>query len=155
MPDFKIVHTEDIPFLYEERTTSMDPQDIGAAMGEAFGSVMSFMGEHGIAPGGKVMAAYYTYSPDSLTFRAGCSVAAPPSPKTDGPIGFDTIPAGRAVHFQHKGSYAGLRNDYDALMEYLKAEKLEMVAPTWEVYLNDPFEVPEDELLTDVFTKIA
>jgi effector-binding domain-containing protein len=57
--------------------------------------------------------------------------------------------------FTHLGPYAGLRDSYGAMMGYLEENKLEMRAPTWEVYVNDPKEVPEEELRTDVFVSLA
>ncbi|MTI42795.1 effector-binding domain-containing protein [Roseibium hamelinense] len=155
MPDFQIVETDDIPYLFEERTAPMDPQAIGAEMGKAFGNVLGFMQQHRIQGAGKVMAVYYTAPTDEITFQAGFSVEKDPGTEASSAIQFAQIPAGKAVYFQHKGSYSKLRDAYGAMLAFMEKESLTMGAPCWEVYLNDPAEVPEEALLTDVYMALA
>lgn len=71
----------------------------------------------------------------------------------DNPVSFAVIPAGKAVHFQHKGPCSRLRAGHEALTGFVNAENLDMAAPTWEVCPNEPAHLPEDELFTDVFCK--
>ena len=40
------------------------------------------------------------------------------------------------------------------MMPHLEAIGRKMGAPMWEVYLNSPDQVPEEQLLTDVFTML-
>lgn len=155
MPDFKMTEVAETPYIYVERSCSMDPSDISQAMGEAFGQVFGFMAEKGIAPAGPPMSVYYTYDPETMTFRSGFAVAADDMSKAADGVSADVLPAGRVLHFVHKGAYATLRDDYGLMMEHLKSEGLQIGAPTWEIYVNDPAEVPEEELLTEIYVALA
>ena len=151
MLDIKQVTVEEIPYFYEEATCRMEPQEIGDAMGKTFQSVWEFMQSSGIDGTGKVMAVYHTYDPQMMTFRAGFSVAPGDAGKAQAPVCYDTTPAGTVIHFQHKGAYSKLQDSYVEMAAHLQREGLKTASPCWEVYLNDPFVTPEDELLTDVF----
>lgn len=150
-----MVQVEETPYLYEERTCGMDPKDIGAAMGDVFHSVMAFMKAHGIAPAGQAMSVYYTYDSDKMTFRAGFSVLPEDLAKAEGTVKADVTPAGKVLSFVHTGPYSELRNSYGEMMTYAEQNGLKIRAPAWEVYVNDPATVPEEELRTDVFVSLA
>lgn len=154
MPEFKQIEVEETPYLYEEKTCSMEPSDIGATMGEAFGNVMAFMTENGIETTGKVLSVYDTYDPATMTFRAGFSVAREDAAKASDSVKADVTPAGKVLTFTHVGPYATLRDSYDEMMRYVEDNGLTLCVPTWEVYVNGPDEVPEDELRTDVFAAL-
>ena len=153
--NFDMVQVEETPYLYEERTCGMDPQDISAAMGDVFHNVMAFMKAHGIAPAGQAMSVYYTYDPDKMTFRAGFSVLPEDLAKAEGTVKADVTPAGKVLSFVHTGPYSELRNSYGEMMTYAEQNGLKIRAPAWEVYVNDPATVPEEELRTDVFVSLA
>ena len=76
MSKYEMVRVEEMPYLYEERSCSMDPQDVGANMAEVFQNVDAFVRENGITSARDVLSAYYTYDPERMTFRAGVSVSA-------------------------------------------------------------------------------
>ena len=151
MPDFKVMKVTETPYLYVTKTSSMAPEDISSNMGAAFQQVWTFMEANQIRPTGGALSVYYDYSPDRMTFRAGFTVSRADMARAQGEVKGDVTPAGEVLHFQHKGSYATLRDDYDLMMKHLATQGLEMGIPTWEVYLNSPDQVPEAELLTDVF----
>ena len=155
MPKFEMTDVEEVPYLYVERSCSMDPKEISAAMGQAFQTVMQFMRDREIEPAGKVMSVYYTYDPDTMRFRSGLSVSREDAARAEGEVKADVTPAGRVVTFIHTGPYSGLRDSYGEMMKYLDANALKIGAPTWEVYLNDPRTVPEDELRTEIFMSLA
>ncbi len=155
MPDFTMRDVTETPYLYAERTCSMDPAVISQHMGSAFQQVWQFMQDNSIAPAGAPLSVYYHYSPDTLRFRSGFAVAGDDAAKAQGDVKADTLPAGRVLHFIHKGSYATLRDDYGEMMQYLSEKGLQVGTPTWEVYINDPAEVPEEDLLTEIYVSLA
>lgn len=155
MPDFKIVDVSETPYLYVERSCSMDPSDISKEMGAAFKEVWQHMEAGAIKPAGPALSVYYSYDPQVMNFRAGFTVAHEDMSKIEGNVKADVIPHGRTLHFTHKGSYATLRNDYALMMEYLKDSNLEMRIPTWELYVNDPGQTPEAGLITECYTALA
>lgn len=155
MPRFELTDVEEMPYLYEERSCSMDPQDISSAMGEAFVCVMKFFKNHNIESAGKVLSVYYTYDPKVMTFRAGFSVAKEDAAKAEGAVKAAVTPAGRVLTFTHLGPYSDLRKSYAEMMKYIEDNHLKLGTPTWEVYVNNPETVPEAELRTDVFVSLA
>ncbi len=154
MLKFELIEVEELPYLYEERSCSMDPSDISRAMGEAFQNVTDFLGSKQIEPAGEVLSVYYTYDPDKMTFRAGFSVSAEDLAKAEGLVKAAVTPAGEVLTFTHVGPYAGLRDSYGEMMKYMEKNDLKIGAPTWEIYLNTPETTPEEQLETKVFVSL-
>ncbi len=149
MPEFVITESNELAYLYVDKTTTMAPAEIGRAMGEAFEEVWGFMQAHGVAPAGGALSVYYSYDMAQMAFRAGFVVAPADLAKAEGTVKGDVTPACRVVRFVHKGPYETVGADYDLLMAHLEKQGLKMGVPAWEVYLNDPDEVPAEDLLTE------
>lgn len=155
MPNFEIIEVSELPYLYVEHTSSMDPADISKGMGLAFNEVWQHMQASSIKPAGPGLSVYYSHDPKTLTFRAGFCVAPDDMAKINGNVKADVIPSGRALHHTHMGPYATLRDDYELMMAYMKENNLEMRIPSWELYINDPGQTPEAELITECYTALA
>ncbi|HFS85457.1 MAG TPA: hypothetical protein ENK72_02445 [Epsilonproteobacteria bacterium] len=54
----------------------------------------------------------------------------------------------------HTGSYYSVAETYKAMCEYAANEKLTLSNGSIEIYLNDPHEVPEEELQTTILIQI-
>lgn len=154
MPEYKMVQVKETPYLYQERTCSMDPQDISAAMGEVFHNVMKFVHEHDATSGNQALAVYPTYDPENMTFRAGVTVSAEDAAKAKGSIKSASLPEGEVLTFTHMGPYSTLRDSYGELMQHLANIKRMVAVPTWEIYVNNPDEVPEEDLRTDIYVPL-
>jgi effector-binding domain-containing protein len=61
-----------------------------------------------------------------------------------------TLPAANVVSAIHKGPYEEVGVAYTRLFEYIKNNDLKAAGPSRSLYLNDPNEVSEEELLTEV-----
>lgn len=61
-----------------------------------------------------------------------------------------TYPAGKFLSYNHKGSYYQLNEKYSYLFKYAEDHNIKLISPNREIYLNDPSEVPEDELQTEI-----
>jgi AraC family transcriptional regulator len=155
MPDFKLIDVAEEPYLFVERSTTMDPLEISQAMGSAFGEVWAFMEEHGVAPAGGALSVYYDYSEGRMDFRAGFTIRREDMAAADETVKADVTPAGKVLHFTHVGPYATLRDDYDAMMRHMKAEGLVYAPPTWEIYMNSPDTVPPEKLVTECYQALA
>lgn len=154
MPEYRRVVTAPIPYLYVERSCSMDPDDISAAMAGAFDTVKRFMQQHGITATGAAMSVYDSYDPDRMTFRAGFPVSKADAARAAAPVRSAETPATKALNFRHIGPYASLRVSYADMMRYMQDNGIEMTVPAWEIYLDDADEVPEDALRTEVFVAL-
>lgn len=155
MARYKMVNVAERPYLYTERSCSMDPGDISENMEIAFRTVGELIEEKGIADPGNALSVYYTHDAQTLTFRAGFLVSAEDAERAEGNVKAGVLPAGRVLNFIHRGPYAKLRDSYGEMMEYLEENGMTVGAPTWEIYLNEPDSVAsEDELETDIYVSI-
>ena len=156
MLDFKMVEVEEAPYIYNERTCSMDPGDISRNMGIAFGTVGALVGRKGITSVGKALSVYRTHDPETMTFQAGFLVSEEDAAKAEGEVQADVLPAGQVLNFIHRGPYATLRVSYGEMMEYLAQQGMTVGSPSWEIYLNEPDSVSsEDELETDIYVTVT
>lgn len=155
MARYKMIDVAERPYLYTERSCSMDPGDISENMEIAFRTVGGLIEEKGIADPGNALSVYYTHDAQTLTFRAGFLVSAEDAERAEGNVKAGVLPAGRVLNFIHRGPYAKLRDSYGEMMEYLEENGMTVGAPTWEIYLNEPDSVAsEDELETDIYVSI-
>lgn len=155
MAHYKMVESKEQPYLYAERSCSMDPSDISKNMGVAFEAVGALIGTKDITSAGKPLSVYYGYDPEIMTFRAGFLVSAQDAEKAEGDVKADVLPAGKVLNYIHKGPYAKLRVSYDAAMKYISDNGMMIGEPTWEIYLNEPDDVEtEDELKTDIYITV-
>lgn len=68
----------------------------------------------------------------------------------EGKIGIKEIPEHTVLAAMHKGPYTEVGPVIHAVADYAVENGYDIVGPVTEVYLNDPMEVPESELLTEV-----
>ncbi|WP_440948180.1 MerR family transcriptional regulator [Methanosarcina sp. T3] len=61
-----------------------------------------------------------------------------------------TLLAMRAVSVVYRGPYPGVELAYNRIFSYTEENNLETILPSRELYFNDPAEVPEEELMTEV-----
>ena len=64
------------------------------------------------------------------------------------------LPSAKMVKALHKGPYREEGTTYEKLFAWLKANNKTIVGPIREIYLNDPHEVSEDNLLIEIYTPI-
>lgn len=61
-----------------------------------------------------------------------------------------TLPAIRAISIIYRGPYPGVEAGYNRIFSYAGENRLETLGPGRELYFNDPAEVPEEELMTEI-----
>lgn len=142
-------------YLYVEREAAMGPE-IGAAMGSGFGEVFGFVGQAGITPQSMPMT-LYTAMPDGSTvrFRAGVFVTADDAAKASGNVRAGVIPAGEAVTTTHVGPYANMNQSHQAVWAHCDEQGYQKAMPVWEVYVDDPGEVEEAKLRTEIYRRVG
>ena len=64
------------------------------------------------------------------------------------------LPDGKVAKIIHKGPYQDCGPAYERLYAWLGENGKRIVGPTREIYLNDPNEVPQEELLTEIYAPI-
>ena len=153
MPEFTIIEVAESPYLYVERTVPM--AEVATAMQSGLGEVRAFMEHHGVPAAGGGLSVYHDMPGESLRFRTGFLIRRDDMAAADGTVKADVTPAGRALHTTHRGAYGGLGATYQAMWAHLKTEGLTPKSPSWEVYLNNPAGVHEQQLLTEIYQSLA
>lgn len=64
------------------------------------------------------------------------------------------IKAGDYVQYLHVGPYSKMHQAYDKLVAYIIENDIDVEHETYDIYLNNPQEVPKEELQTIVMVKI-
>jgi effector-binding domain-containing protein len=64
------------------------------------------------------------------------------------------LPAAKMVKTIHKGPYKEETATYMKLFAWLEQNNKTITGPMREIYLNDPHEVPEEELLVEIYAPI-
>jgi effector-binding domain-containing protein len=64
------------------------------------------------------------------------------------------LPGVKMVKTLHKGPYEKVGDTYNRLFEWMAKNGKEVKGPYREYYLNDPTEVPPEEILTEVYAQI-
>ncbi len=153
MPDLTIVTVESQPILYVHRSSSTEPESIGACMTEAFGTLVGFVEAQGIQMTGPPMSIYHGFDETEATFDVAIAVSAADTERAAGhaDIRGGATHAGRSLKAVHVGAYNKLVDTYGQVMAHMEAEKMKPIGPSWERYMNDPSSTPEAELVTEIY----
>ncbi len=142
-------------YLYVDRDCAYDGPAIAEAMGSAFGEVFGFLAAKGIEAKSPPISVYIEMGGDRLRFRGGAMVLARDARKAEGMVHADTLPGGEVMTGTHVGSYAWLGQSHRLLWDQMTAEGMTPTMPVWEVYIDDPMQVPEAELRTEIYRAIG
>ncbi|WP_445474661.1 GyrI-like domain-containing protein [Methanococcoides methylutens] len=87
---------------------------------------------------------------------ADIEVAIPVANKVEGTnkVKCYELPGGKMVKTIHKGPYEDSTQTYRELFAWIAEKGLTITGPTREVYLNDPAEVPHEEILTEIYAPV-
>lgn len=122
--------------------------NIAQVMGETFGKVYQYIMEIGGQPGEAAYAAYYNMDMNDLDVDIGFLVATPLPGQ--GEIDAAEIPGGKQVSCMFKGPYSQMEPVYKAMTDWMMQNTYVPTGIAYELYYNDPSQVPESELLTKI-----
>lgn len=142
------------PMIYVTRQSSMDPDEIGKALGEAFAVLGAFLGESGVRPVSPPISVYRDWQDGKMSIDVGMPVAAADTAKVTGEVKAGETPACRAIRAVHKGPYERLRDTYGELETEMSKAGMKQPDFAWEVYITDPDSTAADELLTEIYMPI-
>ncbi|KAA9010132.1 GyrI-like domain-containing protein [Histidinibacterium aquaticum] len=140
-------------YLYVPRESAMTPEAMSEAIGSGFAEVFGFCGTRGITPLSAPICVYFDMT-DPIRFHAGVVVAEGDAVKAADPVQAGVLPT-EAVAGVHVGPYSSLGQTHQQLWDYARGEGLEVGMPVWEVYLDDPGEVAEEALRTEIFRAVG
>ena len=130
--------------------------DVGALFGLHLSNVADRIADLGGTPAGPPYARYHEWGPEHADIEFGIPVAAPvtslrPLAKCEpGEVGSGELPGGPAAIVVHRGDYRRLGEAYDLLRDRIQAEGRAPGIGPWESYINDPTEVAQEDLRTEL-----
>lgn len=64
------------------------------------------------------------------------------------------LPGSKMAKIVHYGPYETCQSTYEKLFRWIESNGKSITGPIRELYLNDPREIPEDEILTEIYAPI-
>lgn len=133
------------------------PATIGDDMGRLLGQLIVWVQKEGLQMTGPPFAVYYSRPEEmargEMRFEVGVPISG--TAHEANAIKIKTFPAHTVLSALHKGPYNQIGAVYAALMEYATTNGYEVIGAPMELWLNNPMEVAESELLTEVRFPVA
>lgn len=127
-------------------TTSIT--ELPEAIGAAYGELLGFLQQRGLAMNGYPFVLYHNSDMEALDVEAGFPVDRVVS--GEGHVQPGVIPGGKVLSAIHTGPYTTLEKTYTPVMEHIKKKDLKVTEWMYERYLNSPEDTPEDQLQTEI-----
>ena len=99
----------------------------------------------GLEPAGHPFVRYLEMGPEYTTIDAGIPLIEAPAapPPEDSGVLSGLLPGGLTAVTIHQGPYEDLGDAHAALDRWIAESEHESAGAPWEIYLNDPDEVPD------------
>lgn len=119
----------------------------------AFRRIEADLAKAGLTPAGRPIAVFAKTDDDGFQFEAMIPIAAVPDskPAEGDAIRFGSTPSGRALRFNHKGSYEEIDGTYETLTAYLDAKDVVVQDRFIEEYVTDLTDRADDRLEVNIY----
>lgn len=155
--EVEVTEVEPVPIAYTSVSSPTEPEAISKAYAEAYAGVGAYMRRNRLEQGGPPLSITTSMTDDAWTFDAAVPLASAPAgeiPQDDRCKIGETF-GGKVLKVVHRGPYQGLWDTHAKIEAYKAAYGLEAVGRLWEVWVSDPGETPEEELVTHIFVPIG
>ena len=134
-------------------SSNLTPAEMGVKMGAAFGEIMALMGVAKIEMTEAPMSITKKFSIEEMICEFDAAVVAdiPEGLELSGRVEQGTTYEGKALKTTHVGAYSDLKATYEKFIVYIEANGYEINGDCWEVYIDDPSKVAEEELRTNIY----
>ncbi len=123
---------------------------IGDDIGAGFGELMQFVGGAGAMPTGAPFIIYWDIIDEETSGDVELCVPVREGLTGTGGVEVKTLPPEVVAWTMHHGPYREISPAYHTLTGWISEHGHEMTGPPREIYLNDPTQVTESELLTRI-----
>jgi effector-binding domain-containing protein len=124
-----------------------------SALTGAFGMVRSQLARTGLTAAGRPMAVFTETDDNGFSYRAMIPIDKAPEGRTSlsEAVKLGQTPAGKAMRFEHRGSYEDIDSTYEAITAYLDEKGLEADNLFVEEYLNEVKTADDPNLQVDIY----
>jgi effector-binding domain-containing protein len=139
------------PFAYIEGKADRD--EIYSAILGSLGLVKRDMEKAGVAPAGRPLAVFVESDDTGFKYHAGYPLASAPEGKTSlsDAVKIGETPSGKAMRFEHQGSYSDIDATYDAITAYLDEKGIDAQDSFVEEYANDVKDPDDPTLQVNIY----
>ncbi len=128
--------------------------ELGMKYGMMFGEIMGHLGGPDKL-GGAPFSHWVNWNPEGYSTFEACIPVTEEVAGTDRVV-FNTIPAGKALKYNHLGGYDQVSEPYMSITEYFENGGSVQTGGPWEVYVTDPSMEPDtSKWLTEIWFPIA
>ncbi|MBX9930575.1 MAG: GyrI-like domain-containing protein [Methylobacterium sp.] len=119
----------------------------------AFKRIEAELAKAGLAPAGRPLAVFAKTDDDGFLFEAMVPITGVPEgkPALGEDVRFGSTPSGKALRFNHKGSYDDIDGTYETLTAYLDAKDLVVQDRFIEEYVTDLSDRADDRLEVNIY----
>lgn len=151
--DIGITEVPSTTIAYFTGSSGSGTEDIGAALGAAYGRVAMFISANRLQMNGPPIAIRNYWDERGYGFDAGIPVSGTPARGAgpDSPVRMGETYGGRVVRAVHVGPYSEHPETYAIIDAFIVAHKLEANGRSWDVFVSDPGSSPEEELITEIY----
>lgn len=146
------VTTKDVPArTVAALTVHTDHAGVAEAIAGGFATVVGALGAAGATPAGAPFIIFHQVIDEQTD--GDLEICIPVPDGVDWPAGevvWKELPGGVVASTTHRGPYDEIAPAYHTVTGWIQDHGHAITAPPCEVYLNDPHEVPPEELLTEV-----
>jgi effector-binding domain-containing protein len=141
---------------YFTGSSGRDADEISTALGAAYGRVAMFITANQLQIDGQPIAIANFWDDRGYGFDAGIPVSGTPARGAgpESPVRMGETYGGRVVRAVHVGPYVGLVETYSIVEAFMIAHKLEANGRSWNVFVSDPGDTPEEELITEIYQPV-
>jgi effector-binding domain-containing protein len=139
------------PFAFIEGKAGRD-EIYGAILG-SLGLVKQDMDKTGVKPAGRPLAVFVESDDSGFRYHAGYPIEGVPEGRTSlsDAVKIAQTPSGKAMRFEHLGSYADIDATYDAITAYLDEKGIDAQDSFVEEYANDVKDADDPNLQVNIF----
>ncbi|MFP4527882.1 MAG: GyrI-like domain-containing protein [Candidatus Kapaibacterium sp.] len=135
------------------KDSTVNMQNIGEKLGQAYGEIMQYGQNNGIEFTGAPVAVTYEFDMQTYKwiFAAGIPFESTGDFIPSGRIFVESIPASKVVKAVVVGPYEDSETAYTKIGKYMEENGLEENGNSWEEYISDPTNTPPEELVTHIY----
>lgn len=148
--DIEQIETQAQPYIGVGASSSSDPADIGEAMGEAYGKVMSYLSANSIESQGAPISINISY--DEQNAEMICAIPVAEVMEVEEELVSGQTYEGQALKTVYYGNYDDIGNAHEDLNAYISYYQFERNGQPWEEYITDPMSEPDtSKWMTNVY----